>query len=170
VTELEVDAAIRSLQRLYPKWEPTQDEVQGWRRMIGRFDGLQLVEEAMQAAWEDTDFARPSRKLLRHHLAQQRQATGQKADDDPFETVETGVYAQCVEAPEDAPGRLGHCMAVAHGKHRIPPPDVLQAEAQNLCDRYAARYGGRWRVLRDATWADVIRMRAELQAATVQGA
>ena len=156
----EATGLVVRLNRLYPKWEPTDEEVLSWSRIFRREDKA-AAEAAVDELWENKRFNAPSpgkfREILTGHVEKTRSGAERK---DP----ETDVYIQCMRAPGHTPARAGWFLPVFLGPLSRPPRrDRLLAAAERMRADHEAYYGGDWIVFQGCTFGNMVETRSRVR-------
>ena len=161
MTTAEAELLFEKLHSLWPDWKINQDQVDGWMRVLRKYEYAD-GQKAVQSLYEESRFKRPVLRnmiLLTQAEVNRRIAPDESRKISPV--VESGVWAQCVSHPG---GRLvGWYVPIVCSTRSRPAEHWLLDLAEKMRDRHAAHYGGEWIVVRGASIGQMLSRRQQLK-------
>jgi hypothetical protein len=162
MNSIDSDQIISDMQAVWTNWKPTDHERGIWLSVFRRYDfdvGKKAIKEAAMA----TDYYKPPRKsifdlLNRYQPKAQQDRTGPKDQPEPTVFV---MY----EGDGDITLQPGYFFPIIT---RFGVDEMRAAEAERI--RRIENYGGMWKVYQGTSHAEMIKIRHEMRAETVNAA
>ncbi len=165
MTEPEAVAIVERMKRVWSRWKPTGEEIQQWVKLLKGVSNYRAGNEAVDRLWQESRFACPAPKEFREILNAGSGAG--RGNEDPNEKHgASGVWIECIEAPEDNPFRLGWHMEMIYGMDARVPENrtAILDHAETARRKHEDLYGGCWVVVQQATAYDMMQRKSALWA------